>query len=108
MCVYVFVVLFQVLCKEWCVYISWRPERGEVPSFITKHGVCTCMCERDKESMLAEEVWVDFLRSIDTQRCFDILDGEAEGDRSQHVCMRVCMCGSASVNIVLFPAVLSS
>lgn len=39
-CARVFVVLFQVFCQDWCVYISWRPERAEVPSFITMRGVC--------------------------------------------------------------------
>lgn len=43
----VFVVLLQVLSQQWCVFISWRPEkkeRGEVPSFIT---MLVWACVRD-------------------------------------------------------------
>lgn len=46
MCLY---VLLQVLCQGWCVLISWRPERGELPSFITMHRVCACVCRCEKE-----------------------------------------------------------
>lgn len=77
-----------------------REERYHPSSPFMLEHVCEGECTRvrDEKSMSAEEVRVDFWSSIDTQRCFDILYGEAEGDRRQtrHGFFG-CVCGGSGV-----------
>ncbi len=83
--VYMFAVLFQVFVRNG-VHISAGDRREERYHPSSPCSVFVCV-------WVKEEVRADFLRSTDTQRCFDILYGVVEGEGGRPV----CVCGCASV-----------